>query len=268
MSDNSQNSVDQGFERRTADAGGGRIIHYLDGGEGAPLLVLHAAGGGGDWLPFHAALARRFRIIAPDHPGFSNTPEYDGIDSIQDLAFVYRGFLDALGLSQLSVLGISLGGWLAAELALIEPQRVANLVLVNAVGLRVPGHPIADLFAMNPAQKGAALFHDQNLAAQIFGVQPDIDTIIQLHRNERAFARYAWQPYCCNPKLAQRLPGIRARTLVLCGSEDKFVPLEHGKRYAAGIPKAQLHIVPNAGHALLHEEVDAGVEAAVRFLSQ
>jgi pimeloyl-ACP methyl ester carboxylesterase len=250
---------------RVVDAGAGQPVHLLEGGTGPALLLLHAAGGGGMWLPSHAALARHFRVIAPDHPGFSNTPEIPAVETVEDIAYLYRGLLDALQLEQVAVLGTSFGGWIAAELALLEP-RVRQLVLVNAVGLRVPGSPIADLFAMDPAQKAAALFHDAEAARRIFGGEPDVETIIQIHRNERAFARYAWEPYCCNPRLSRRLPWIAARTLVLLGAHDRVVPRAHGELYASKIPNARLQVMPDAGHALLHERAEAGVAAIERFL--
>ncbi len=245
---------------------GGCDVHLLEGGGGDALLVLHPAGGGGSWLPYHAALAKRFRVIAPDHPGFSRTPETEGVDGVDDIAFLYCGLLDGLGLERVAVLGSSFGGWIAAELALLERGRVEHLVLVNPIGLRVPGAPIADLFAMGPAQKAAALFHDAGAARSIFSGEPSIDAIMQIYHNDRAFARYAWEPFCCNPKLSGRLPRIAARTLVLLGAEDRVVPRAHGELYASRIPDACLEIVPAAGHALLIERVAAGVSAIERFL--
>jgi pimeloyl-ACP methyl ester carboxylesterase len=245
----------------------GCAVHFSEGGKGEPLLVLHPAGGVAPWLPYHAALARHFRVIAPDHPGFGRTPEAKEVEGVDDVAFLYSGLLDLLEIERVAVLGISLGGWIAAELAVLERRRVDQLVLVNAIGLRVEGAPIADLFAMSPPQKAAALFHDQAVARAIFSGDFDIEMIMQFYRNERAFAHLAWQPFCCNPKLRRRLPRITARTLVLLGAEDRVVPKAHGEVYANAIPNAQIELVPDAGHALLFEKMDAGVAAIERFLS-
>jgi pimeloyl-ACP methyl ester carboxylesterase len=245
---------------------GGEEIHLLEGGKGAPLLVLHTAHGGGEWLPYHAALARNFRVIAPDHPGFSRTPMIAGVDGVDDIAYLYSAMLDELGLDEVAVLGASFGGWVAAELALIDRARVRQLVLVNPIGLRIPGEPIRDLFAMGQEEKLEALFHDQHLARALFSGEPTIDQIMEGYRNSTAFAHYAWDPFCCNPKLLRRLSRIAARTLVLLGEEDRLVPRAHGERYASDIPDATLKAIPAAGHALLFEEMEAGIAAIEQFL--
>jgi pimeloyl-ACP methyl ester carboxylesterase len=171
-----------------------------------------------------------------------------------------------LQLERPAVLGASFGGWVAAELAVLMTTGISALMLVDAIGLRLPEAPIADLFAMNPAQKMAALFFDQAAAARTFPAAPDIDTIAGFYRDEMAFAKYAWSPFCCNPKLERRLHRIQAKTLVLWGEHDAVVPLLHAEHYAAGIPQARLQVVPNAGHALLMERPDAALAAIEQFL--
>lgn len=252
--------------RRTIVEVDGHPIHLLEGGAGRPLLFLHAAGGAEAWNPVLSALARRFRVIAPDHPGFDRTPEIESVEGVDDLAHLYSSLIDVLDLGDVAIVGMSFGGWIAAELALLDRQRVTQLVLINAIGLRLPGAPIADMFAMSPPQKGAALFHDSAIAEALFAGEPDIDTIMAFWRNERAFARYAWQPFCCDPKLSGRLHRIRARTLVLLGAEDKVVPRAHGARYAEAIPNATLEMMPAVGHANLMEKPEESVAAILRFL--
>ena len=193
MTDVAASTLDRAGERRIIEVEG-HPIHCLEGGAGRPLLFLHAAGGGDAWTEIHAALATRFRVIAPDHPGFSRTPEIPAVEDVEDIAYLYSSLLDVLGLEDVALVGMSFGGWIAAELALLERQRVTQLVLVNAIGLRIPDAPVADMFAMSPEQKGAALFHDPAVARALFGGEPDIDTIMEFWRNERAFARYAWEP--------------------------------------------------------------------------
>ncbi len=242
-------------------------LHITEAGEGDPLLVLHPAGGAGRWLPYHAELAKRHRVIAPDHPGFGRTPTSDQIDRVEDIAFLYSRLLDQLGLKTVSVLGLSFGGWVAAELAVLDPHHIERLVLVNAIGLRIPDHPIADLFAMSPPQKIASLFADQRAAAELFGGEPDIDAIMAFNRDDTAFARYVWQPFCCNPKLPGRLWRITSPTLVLLGARDRVVPRAHGEFYSRHIANSQLKEIPNAGHALLLESLDEGVAAIEQFFA-
>lgn len=242
-------------------------LHVLEGGTGAPLLVLHPAGGAGGWLPYHAELAKRHRVIAPDHPGFGRTPISDGIDCVEDIAFLYSRLLDQLALKKVSVLGLSFGGWIAAELAVLDPHRIERLVLVNAIGLRIPEHPIADLFLMSPRQKAQGLFHDQQAAARLFAGAPDLDKVMSFFRDETAFARYAWQPFCCNPKLPSRLWRITSPTLVLLGAQDQIVPRAHGEFYSKHIANARLKAIDNAGHALLIEGLDDGIAAIEQFFA-
>ena len=121
-------------------------IQMLKGGSGDPLLYLHSAGGEMVWLPFFEQLSQKYTVYLPAHPGFSKSEGLDRIDTMEDLVFHYTDLMDQLGLTQPYVAGLSLGGWLAAELAIRYPTRIRKLALLNAVGLRVPGAPIADFF--------------------------------------------------------------------------------------------------------------------------
>jgi pimeloyl-ACP methyl ester carboxylesterase len=245
---------------------GDTTLNLLEGGRGRPILVLHAAGGAGVWMPYHELLANRFRVIAPDSPGFGRSPDSDGVTGVDDLAFLYADLIEELNLEHPIVLGSSFGGWVAAELAVLMTKAISQLVLLDAIGLRLPEAPIADLFAMSPAEKMTALFHDRTVAARIFPAQPDIDTITAFYRDEMAFAKYAWSPFCCNPKLERRLHRISAQTLIIWGEHDAVVPRQHAERYAACIPQARLQLVSNAGHAVLMERPEEAVRAIEQFV--
>jgi pimeloyl-ACP methyl ester carboxylesterase len=246
---------------------GATPIAVLEGGTGRPLLVLHAAGGTGIWLPYHELLAQHYRVIAPDSPGFGRSADSELVDGVDDLAFLYADLIQQLDLKDLIVLGSSFGGWVAAELAVLAPKvAISRLILVDAIGLRIPDAPIADLFAMSPAEKMAALFHDRAVAARMFPAQPDIDTITAFYRDDMAFAKYAWTPFCCNPKLERRLHRISAQTLVLWGEHDAVVPRQHAERYAARIPGARLQLVSGAGHAVLMERPAEAITAIKQFV--
>src|SRR5260370_21999789 len=143
---------------------GGKAIQLFTGGAGAPLLYLHAAGVYW-WMPAHDLLAARHRVHAPVHPGFGASQGYDEIEAMDDLVFHTLDVMDALGLDRADVVGLSLGGWLAAELALRHPGRVNRLVLVDAAGTRGPGGEPADLFMARPAPGPGLLFADPESAA-------------------------------------------------------------------------------------------------------
>jgi pimeloyl-ACP methyl ester carboxylesterase len=238
----------EGVEREGIALGDGEV-QVLRGGDGPALVFLHASGGAGMWLPVHARLAQSFTVHAPDHPGFGGSGDFESLQDVTDLALHYVDLLGELGLERPAVVGTSFGGWIAAELAALAPQAVGKLVLVDPVGLYVEGAPVADLFIMDPARKVASLFADPSRAAGLVPEDPDLDTIIAMARDEAAFARFAWQPFCHDPRLPRLLPRIEAPTLVLWGEQDAVVPLAHGERYAELIPGARLKTIPDCGHA-------------------
>jgi pimeloyl-ACP methyl ester carboxylesterase len=249
---------------------GGRV-HLLRGGTGEPVLFLHAAGGAGEWLPFHGLLASRgFEVIAPDHPGFGKSDEFPDADGIDDLAFHYLDVLDALGLDRPHVVGGSFGGWIAAELAVYAPQRVGTLTLLSAAGLRLPEHPVTDLFLLPPARLGETLFHNPPPAppAPEPGAPPDLDAVIAAYREATALARFCWVPYMSDPKLERRLRRITAPALVVAPSDDRVIPVEHAKRYAAKIPGAVYTEVPDCGHAMYFEQPAEFTRLVAAHLSQ
>jgi pimeloyl-ACP methyl ester carboxylesterase len=242
----------------------GGSIQILRGGEGPPLLFLHAAGGAGAWLPFHGLLARRFEVIAPDHPGFGGSDDLPEVEAIDDLVYHYLDVLDRLGLERVDVVGGSLGGWIAAELAVHSPERVGRLALLGAAGLRIPGHMAADVFLRTPDQVVELLYRHPEAVAM--PNEPDIDAILAIQRDMAALARYGWAPYLNDPKLERRLYRVSAPTLVLWADDDRVIPLEHARLYAERIPDATLQIVEDCGHAMYVERPDAFADAVREFL--
>lgn len=248
------------------DFPGGRV-HLLRGGEGPPLLFLHAAGGAGQWLEFHELLARRFEVFAPDHPGFGGSDELAEVEAVDDLVYHYLDLMDRLGLDRPHVVGGSFGGWIAAELAVAAPHRIGSLVLLGAAGLRLPEHPVADLFLMAPPQLAATLYHDPAKAAAFLPAEPAIDDIIGAYRDAAALARFAWVPFLSNPKLERRLRRITAPTLVAWSAGDRLIPIAHGHRYAELIPGAAFTVVGDCGHAMYFERPAEFAQLTTDFLT-
>ncbi|HEX3515146.1 MAG TPA: alpha/beta hydrolase [Trebonia sp.] len=250
---------------------GGRV-HLLRGGTGEPVLFLHAAGGAGGWFPFHALLASAgFQVIAPDHPGFGKSDEFPEAEAIDDLVFHYLDVLDALGLERPHVVGASFGGWIAAELAVYAPHRVGSLTLLSAAGLRLPEHPVTDFFLMPPARVVTTMFHNPPPAppsdARTPGTPPDLDAVIAAYREATSLARFSWVPFMSDPKLERRLGRITAPTLVVAPSDDRLIPVEHARRYAARIPGAAYAEVPDCGHAMYFEKPAEFASSVTEFLS-
>jgi pimeloyl-ACP methyl ester carboxylesterase len=248
---------------------GGRV-HLLRGGTGEPVLFLHAAGRAGEWLPFHELLASAgFEVIAPDHPGFGKSDEFPEAEAIDDLAFHYLDVLDALGLDRPHVVGASFGGWIAAELAVYAPHRIGSLTLLSPAGLRLPEHPVTDTFLMPPAKLVRTLFHTPPPPAPTPapGTPPDLDAVIAAYREATSLARFCWVPFMADPKLERRLRRITAPTLVVAPSDDRLIPVEHARRYAARIPGAAYAEVPDCGHAMYFEKPAEFAGSVTEFLS-
>jgi pimeloyl-ACP methyl ester carboxylesterase len=244
------------------DLADGRV-RLFRAGEGEPLLFLHAAGGGG-WLDYHERLAGSFDVIAPDHPGFGGSDDFDDVEAMDDLVFHYLDVMDALGLDRPHVVGASFGGWIAAELAVAAPHRIGSLVLLSPAGLRLPGHPVADIFLLPPDQLVAALFQHPPPAAA--APAPDIDAILAAYRDQSAAARFAWSPYLCDPKLERRLHRITAPTLVVAPAKDRLIPVAHARRYAERIPAARLTEIDDCGHAMYVERPAEFADVTLAFL--
>jgi pimeloyl-ACP methyl ester carboxylesterase len=248
---------------------GGRV-HLLRGGTGEPVLFLHAAGGAGVWHPFHQALADAgFEVLAPDHPGFGKSDEFPQVDAIDDLVYHYLDVMDALGVARPHVVGASFGGWIAAELAVHSPHRIGSLTLLSAAGLRIPEHPVTDIFLLPPAKLIAMLYHAPPAVPLTASpdAPPDLDAVIAAYREATSLARFSWVPYLSDPKLERRLHRISAPALVVAPSDDRLIPVEHARRYAARIPGAGYAEVPDCGHAMYFERPAEFAAEITAFLS-
>lgn len=246
----------------------GTRIRLLEAGTGEPLVYLHGGGDDGAWPAALAALAGRYAVCRPDHPGFNDSDGAEGIDSVHELAFFYLDLLDELGLGRVMLAGHSLGGWLAADLATIEPQRVSRLALISAAGIRAPEHA-ADIFLLGAAELADLAFHTGGARAaarqQAQRLAGEPDRFARYLRNRAALAHLGWNPYLHDPKLPQRLHRITAPTLILWGSHDAILPAGYSHRWAELLPSAQLTIIREAGHRPLEEQAGATVAALLAF---
>ncbi len=206
-------------QTRTVDIRG-LSVRVLEDGGGPPLLFLHNAMGAGLWTPVHAALARHFRVLLPDHPGFGRCTLPEWLDGMEDVVFHYLDFLDAEGLAApIDVVGASLGGWIAAELACRHPERVRRMVLIDAAGLRLADHPVPDVFRLPPQDVMPLLFHDVTKAMAYLPPDFSPDTLVRMFHDRTALARLAWNPYLHDPKLPRRLYRARVPCLILWGRQ-------------------------------------------------
>jgi pimeloyl-ACP methyl ester carboxylesterase len=249
------------------DVPGGQV-HLFRGGTGEPVLFLHAAGGAGTWLEFHERLAQHFDVIAPDHPGFGKSDDFPEVEDISDLVYHYLDVLDALGLERVHVVGGSFGGWVAAELAVHSPHRVRSLALLSAAGLRIPEHPVTDLFLLPPAKLPEVLFHSPPPAPPEPAPAPDLDTIIAAYREATSLARFSWVPFLSDPKLERRLRRVTAPTLVVAPDDDRLIPVAHARRYAERIPGARYAEVKDCGHVMYFEKPAEFADVVTAHISE
>lgn len=246
----------------------GKKIQVIRGGEGETLLYLHSAGGETFPLPFHEELASHFSLIAPAHPGFHESTGIEQINDIEDLTFYYLEFLDALKLDKVNVVGTSLGGWLAMELAVRWPERFKKIVLVDAVGIWLKDTPMAEMFGLEPTELRELVFFDPNsdIAHALVQDEPQEDFLFLVLKALETTARLAWNPYLHNPKLHNRLYRINAPTLILWGEHDKLVPLAYGEAFNKAIPDSKLVVFKDCGHMPIFEKTSEFVDEVVKFI--
>jgi pimeloyl-ACP methyl ester carboxylesterase len=243
-------------------------LEILERGQGEPVLFLH---GTQNALPddhFLAALARERRVIAPSHPGFGKSTLPDWLDSVDDIAHVYLELMDKLGIAKADVVGCSLGGWIAADIATKAPDLVRRLVLVSPVGVKVgPSDKldIPDVFATSQDKLNRLLFHNPEKSIPNFSTLPE-ERLTVFARNRETLALLVWEPYMHNPKLRHRLHRAAMPALFLRGASDGIVSADYLKKYAALLPNAQTGEIAEAGHLAQFEQPDALAARVLTFL--
>jgi pimeloyl-ACP methyl ester carboxylesterase len=248
---------------------GGVDVHVWRGGRGAPLLVLHGAGGNRGFTRWLRQVAERHEVWAPTHPGFGRSGDADWMETVDDLARFYLWFIDGAGLGRPHLLGQSLGGWTAAELAAMNPGAVDRLVLVSPVGLKPEQGEILDLFYYPAQELRAMTVHDPATIPEwdeLYGRPPTPAELDIATRNQEMTARLAWKPYMHNPRLARFLPRVSNPALIVWGRQDRIVPVVCGEQYRRLLPNASLSVLEGCGHLPPIEQPDAFARLVLEFL--
>jgi len=222
------------------------------------FLLLHGGAGPLSVAGFAALLAESApaaRVLAPTHPGFDGTPRPPELTTVRQLAAYYAARLDELGLDDVCVIGNSIGGWIAAELGLLHSPRVGKLVIVNAVGIEVPGHPVADFFALTFEQVVQLSFADPAR----FAITPPPSAA----ENRKTLQVYASAME--DPTLRGRLTGIEVPTLVVWGEADRLADPSYGRAFAEAIPGARFVELAGAGHLPQIEAPDRLLKVVSEF---
>jgi pimeloyl-ACP methyl ester carboxylesterase len=247
---------------------GGIDLSYSERGSGRPVLLLHGGAGPASVVPFAELAASRhpLRVITPVHPGFGGTERPGSLDSVAGLARVYADLLQALDLEDVTVIGNSIGGWVAAELAILAPGRVGRYILVDAVGLDVPGHPPVDFFALTLPEVADYSYYEPDR----FRIDPATmppEALAALPGNRAALATYGGAGMT-DPGLGARLAAVDSPTLVVWGEADRIVDPEVGRALAAAIPGARFTLLEHTGHVPQVETPELLLETAWAFTAE
>ena len=257
---------------RWVDTTRGARCRVFEAGTGAPLVFLHGAGGlGADTTPLDQ-LAERFHVFAPEWPGFGESSGEELLEDMLDFALHGWDVIEALGLEGPHLVGHSMGGMIAAEMACIAPNDVDRLVLVSASGLWLDAHPIPDLFAMLPFELPPLLFHDPDAGAAAMTGGVDFSDMQALEKffidNARRLGTAGKILFPIpDRRVSKRLYRLKAETLVVWGDSDRFIPPVYAQRWIELLPKADLVTIAEAGHMLPYEQPDRFAEAVSAFLA-
>ncbi len=235
--------------------------HLRRGGKGEPLLYLHGASGAPAVLPFMEKLAGRFDVLVPEHPGYGQSDEPEWLENIHDVAYFYLDFLESLNLANVTVVGSSMGGWMAMEMAVRNTSRIRSLVLAAPAGVAMRGARVADIFLMSPEELIKNLFFDEKLAAARLAQAEDVDVSL---KNRHTTARLAWEPRFHDPFLPKWLHRIEVPVKLIWGREDRIVPLKLMDELKRLMPHAQTHVLDNCGHLPHVEKANEFVEIICR----
>ena len=231
-------------------------IKYLEQGAGPPVVILHHSWGSPGWLPFHDRLAEDHRVVVPDMPGWGGSERPDWARDPRDIAIIVTRFLARLELDGVNLVGLGFGGYVAAELATMNPSTLARLVLVGAAGLQPKSGEIMDQMMLSHRKYIEESFRDAETYAEHLGEEPP-DDIRQLWDLSREMtARVTWKPYMFNRRIEPLLMDLDVPTLIVWGGTDKVIPVECAERYQAAIPNARIEVVQAAGHVVELEEPD------------
>jgi pimeloyl-ACP methyl ester carboxylesterase len=243
-------------------------LEVIRRGVGQPTLLLHGMQNVDPRARFLDLLGGRATIIAPSHPGFGHSARPTDFDTLYDLVHLYLDVLEALPYERVTLVGLSFGGWLAAELAVQCCHRLDRLVLVDAFGIKISDREtpdILDVFNTSPQEVQRQSWHDPGKWAPDFNAMSD-DALVVRARNWEALCLYGWHPYMYNPQLKRWLHRITVPTLVLWGASDGIVQPSYGRAYSALIPGARFELIAAAGHHPEIEQPEAFVDRIAAFL--
>lgn len=258
------------WKEETVNVAGAGLV-WIEGGSGKPVLVLHDELGHPGWLKWHSALARHRTVVIPLLPGFARSPRVEWVRSMRDLACFYARVLRERKLAPIDVIGFSLGGWLAAEMAVNDAKQFRRMVLVAPAGIRPPEGEIMDMFKLPGREFLLQTVLDPARTPEfdtLYGGAHTSEQFEAFEETRAETARLAWQPYLHNPSLIPLLEGIEAPpTLIVWGKDDRVIPPSAGTAYCKAIPGAELVMLDACGHRPEIEQSASFIARVTKFLA-
>lgn len=245
----------------------GLRIAYRREGSGEAVVFLHGAGYTRRWLPMYQMMAKNVDFIAPEAPGFGETPLPTSFRDFGDLVILYDQFLQQLGLQEIHLIGYSMGGWAAAEFASYYPRHVKSLTLITPIGLRLEGNPGVDLFQLSPPELMDRLFNDKVVMEEFMPDPDDFDEGIHLYAEFSAAARLIWAPRY-NLALERRLQRLTCPSLVVRAEDDRLVPNEMAEKFADVLPNSRLEMIAETGHEICLERPEQLTNVLLQFVKE
>jgi pimeloyl-ACP methyl ester carboxylesterase len=250
----------------------GTNLAIIKGGTGKPLLVLHEELGHPGWLSWHAALAKDHTLLIPVQPGLGKSTKIDWIRNIHDLALFYSWVLRDLNLAPIDAIGFSTGGWIAAEMATINPRQFGKLVLVAPAGIKPPQGEIADIFSITAHTALRLSVHNQDVPefAKLYGGERTPEQFEAFEDARTENARLTWEPIMNNPALAHFLESVKGLPVQLVwGREDAIVPVSAAEAYRQALRNtgAKVTIYDQCGHRPEIEKPAEFVKLVREFLA-
>lgn len=242
--------------RRRAKAGATKLL-YLRSEESLPADSA-----------FEDRLAGQYELIVPNHPGFGASDNPGWFRGMGDVAYFYLDFLESLDLHHVHIVGASIGGWIAAEIAARDSSRIASLSLLAPLGVRQPGASFSDVFLMTAEQNVRRRFHDQNLAGTLLQAEQSKETTTELLKDRYATARIGWSPRFHNPELQRWLHRVKPPVLLVWGENDVIAPPVMARAWQAGLPQSRLVTIPQCGHLPHMEAAEQTAQNITAFVEE
>jgi pimeloyl-ACP methyl ester carboxylesterase len=236
-------------------------------GAGPPVLFLHGARGWPAWLPFFERLSQNYALTVPEHPGFGGSDDPPWLREVADLAMYYLDVLEQNFSAPVHLIGHSLGGWTATEVAVRNTGRIASLTLIAPAGIRIKGIPPGDNFIWSPEEAGRATFYDQALAEARLKVAPASEAELDIDlQNKLAAVKFGWAPRWLNPNLEKWLHRISVPTQIIWGREDGLLPSAYARLWSEHLPEAKVAIIDACGHSPHIEHAHRVADEVLTFL--